>query len=63
MMSVESNIEDVQEPINTAPLEVKQIIERVCRLEKSRLARKSKGAINDDILGIIKEAVKEVVQE
>ncbi|BAZ80544.1 MAG: hypothetical protein ACKO9I_05135 [Sphaerospermopsis kisseleviana] len=62
-MSTESNIEDVQAPINTAPPEVKQIIERVCRLEKSRLARKSKGAINDDILGIIKEAVKEVVQE
>jgi uncharacterized protein (UPF0335 family) len=57
-MSTESSIEDVQAPITTAPPEVKQIIERVCRLEKSRLARKSKGAINDDILGIIKEAVQ-----
>lgn len=57
-MSQELNIEDVQAPITTAPPEVKQIIERVCRLEKSRLARKSKGAINDDILGIIKEAVQ-----
>ncbi|MBD2292198.1 hypothetical protein H6G06_01555 [Anabaena sphaerica FACHB-251] len=57
-MSTESNLEDVQAPINTAPPEVKQIIERVCKLEKSRLARKSKGAINDDILTIVKEAVQ-----
>ncbi|WP_353929590.1 hypothetical protein WJM97_14895 [Okeanomitos corallinicola TIOX110] len=57
-MSTELDIEDVQAPITTAPPEVKQIIERVCRLEKSRLARKSKSAINDDILGIIKEVVQ-----
>ncbi|MDB9465006.1 hypothetical protein [Dolichospermum circinale] len=57
-MKLESNIEDVQEPISSAPPEVKQIIEKVWRLEKSRLDRKSKGHINDDILAIVKEAVQ-----
>ena len=57
-MIPEANIEDVQEPITTAPPEVKQIIEKVWRLEKSRLDRKSKGHINDDILTIVKEAVQ-----
>ncbi|HLO84213.1 MAG TPA: hypothetical protein VK203_04240 [Nostocaceae cyanobacterium] len=51
-------VEDVQEPIITAPPEVRQIIERVCKLEKSRLDRKKKSHINDDILEIIKEEVK-----
>ncbi|WP_177176176.1 hypothetical protein [Trichormus sp. NMC-1] len=57
-MIPEANIEDVQEPITTAPPEVKQIIDKVCKLEKSRLDRKSKGHINDDILTIVKEAVQ-----
>jgi hypothetical protein len=57
-MIPESNIEDIQEPITNAPPEVKQIIEKVCKLEKSRLDRKSKGHINDDILTIVKEAVQ-----
>ncbi|WGV25994.1 hypothetical protein [Halotia branconii] len=57
-MSQELNIDDVQEPINSASPEVQQIIERVWKLEKSRLDRKSKGHINDDILDIVKEAVK-----
>ena len=57
-MISESNIENVQEPITNAPPEVKQIIEKVWRLEKSRLDRKSKGHINDDILTIVNEAVQ-----
>jgi hypothetical protein len=57
-MSRETNIENVQEPINTAPPEVKKIIEQVWQLEKSRLDRKSNSHINDDILAIIKEAVQ-----
>jgi hypothetical protein len=57
-MISETNIEDVQEPITSAPPEVKQIIEKVWRLEKGRLDRKSKGHINDDILTIVKEAVQ-----
>jgi predicted Ser/Thr protein kinase len=57
-MTREPNIEDVQEPITTAPQEVRQIIERVWQLEKSRLDRKSLSHINDDILAIVKEVVK-----
>ncbi len=52
------NIDEVQEPINSASPEVRQIIERVWHLEKSRLDKKSFGHINDDILAIVKEAVK-----
>ncbi|MCM0590333.1 MAG: hypothetical protein HEQ35_15135 [Gloeotrichia echinulata IR180] len=57
-MSAEANIDDVTEPINSAPAEVKQIIERVWYLEKSRLDKKINSHINDDILAIVKEAVK-----
>lgn len=49
---------DVQEPILTAAPEIRQIIERVCQLEKNRLDRKSQGHINDDIVKIIKEEVQ-----
>jgi len=48
---------NVQEPILTAPPEVRQIIERVWQLEKSRLDKRSLSHINDDILKIVKEAV------
>lgn len=57
-MSLETNIDDVQEPIISAPPEVRQIIERVWKLEKSRIDKKSKGHINDDILNIVKEEVR-----
>jgi hypothetical protein len=57
-MPKEHNIDDVHEPINNAPAEVKQIIERVWQLEKSRLDKKSFSHINDDILMIIKESVR-----
>ncbi|QSJ17862.1 hypothetical protein JYQ62_03055 [Nostoc sp. UHCC 0702] len=57
-MSQEANIDDVQEPITSAPPEVRQIIERVWQLEKSRLDKKSLSHINDDILAIVKEAVR-----
>jgi hypothetical protein len=52
------NNNDVQEPILTAPPEVRQIIERVWQVEKSRLDKKSFSHINDDILKIVKEAVQ-----
>lgn len=48
----------VMEPIHTAPPEVQEIIEKVWQIEKRRLAQKSFSHINDDILLIIKEAVK-----
>lgn len=57
-MITESNMSDVQEPILTAAPEIRQIIERVCQLEKNRLDRKSQGHINDDIVKIIKEEVQ-----
>ena len=57
-MTTESNLSDVQEPIISAEPEVRQIIERVCQLEKNRLDRKSQGHINDDIVKIIKEEVQ-----
>ncbi|MBD2445664.1 hypothetical protein H6G76_00565 [Nostoc sp. FACHB-152] len=57
-MLPEQNIDDVQEPIINAPPEVRQIIERVWHLEKSRLDKKSNSPINDDILAIVKEAVQ-----
>ncbi|MBD2663521.1 hypothetical protein B6N60_03417 [Richelia sinica FACHB-800] len=52
------NIEDLYEPINNAPLEVRQIIDKVLKLEKSRLDRKRKSHINEDILEIVKESVQ-----
>lgn len=57
-MNKQGNIDEVQEPIINAPPEVRQIIERVWNLEKSRLDKKSLSHINDDILAIVKEVVQ-----
>ncbi|MBW4589600.1 hypothetical protein [Aetokthonos hydrillicola] len=57
-MSKEIHIDDVHEPITTASAEVRQIIERVWQLEKSRIDKKINSHINDDILTIVKEAVR-----
>ncbi|MEH2122703.1 hypothetical protein [Nostoc sp.] len=57
-MSQEANIDDVQEPITSASPEVRQIIERVWKLEKGRLDKKINSHINDNILDIIKEEVR-----
>ncbi|GAC1451047.1 MAG: hypothetical protein NVS2B14_17600 [Chamaesiphon sp.] len=57
-MTKEPSINDVQEPILTAPPEVRQIIERVWQIERSRLDKKNPRHINDDILSIVKEAVR-----
>ena len=57
-MSNESNINDVQQPIIDAPPEVRQIIERVLEAEKDKLYMKIPRYINDDILAIVKEAVR-----
>lgn len=50
--------QNLLEPIHTASPEVREIIERVWQIEKRRLDQKSFSHINDDILLIIKEAVK-----
>lgn len=51
------DLSDVQEPITSAPPEVRQIIERVLEIEKDKLYMKSPRYISDDILKIIKEAI------
>lgn len=58
--SYNANIDlgDVQEPIISAPPEVRQIIERVLQAEKDKLYMKFPRNINDDILIIIKEEVQ-----
>ena len=48
---------DVQQPITSAPPEVRQIIERVLEIEKDKLYIRSPRHINDDILKIIKQAI------
>ena len=57
-MNQETNINDIQAPITTAPPEVKNIIEKVLQAEKDKLYMKSPWNINDDILKIIKEEVQ-----
>lgn len=57
-MTNEPNLNDVQEPITSAPPEVRQIIERVLQAEKDKLHSKSPRNINDDILKIVKEAIQ-----
>ncbi|BAY20736.1 hypothetical protein NIES2100_04800 [Calothrix sp. NIES-2100] len=57
-MSPDQNIDDVQEPITSAPPAVRQIIERVWKLEKGRLDKRINSHINDEILVIIKEEVR-----
>ncbi|NJL67083.1 MAG: hypothetical protein HC849_02010 [Oscillatoriales cyanobacterium RU_3_3] len=54
---VDRDLTSIQEPITTAPPEVRQIIERVLEIEKDKLYMKSPRYISDDILKIIKEAV------
>jgi hypothetical protein len=51
-------LSDVQEPITSAPPEVRCIIERVLQAEKDKLYMKIPRNINDDILKIIKEEVQ-----
>lgn len=56
-MTKELSMSDVQEPIATAPPEVRRIIERVLKAERDKLYMKNPRHINDDILTIIKEEV------
>lgn len=51
-------LNDVQEPINTAPEEVQVIIQKVLEVEKDKLYQKNPRYINDDILKIIKETIQ-----
>ena len=53
-----SDLSSIQEPITTAPPEVKEIIEQVLQLEKDKLYLKTPRNINEDILNIIKKVVQ-----
>ena len=53
-----SDLTSIQEPITDAPAEVKQVIEKVLKLEKDKLYLKTPRNINDDILSIIKQVVQ-----
>ncbi len=57
-MPTASSMNDVQEPITSAPPEVRQIIELVLQAEKDKLYMKIPRHINDDILKIVKEEVQ-----
>lgn len=57
MMKVNVDIQTVQEPITNASPEVREIIERVLKLEKEKLYQRSPRNINDDILKIVKETI------
>ncbi|MEG4231704.1 hypothetical protein QUA40_06270 [Microcoleus sp. Pol11C3] len=50
-------LSDVQEPITSAPPEVRQIIERVLEIEKDKLYMRAPRYISDDILKVIKEVI------
>lgn len=54
---INDRLGSVEEPILSAPPEVRQIIERVLQAEKEKLHRSNPRNINDDILRIIKEEV------
>ena len=53
----DKDLSDVQQPITSAPPEVRQIIEQVLEIEKDKLYMKSPRYISDDILKVIKEAI------
>jgi hypothetical protein len=57
-MKPQSDPNDIQEPYVSAPPEVREIIDRVLKLEKDKLYLKTPRNINDDILKIVKEAVQ-----
>jgi len=52
------NINKVQEPIIQASPEVREIIEKVLKLEKDKIYQKNLRYINDDILKIIKDVIR-----
>lgn len=58
VINPDSNMQDIQEPITSAPPEVREIIEKVLEIEKNRLYKRNPRNINDDILRIVKEAIQ-----
>jgi hypothetical protein len=52
------DLQDPMEPLRREPSEIRNIIERVLKLEAERLYQE-RPHINDDVLRIIKEAVND----
>ena len=57
-MAESETLNTVQEPITNAPPEIREIMERVLKLEKDKLYMKIPRNINDDILRIVKEVIQ-----
>lgn len=53
-----TDLTSIQEPITSAPPEVRKIVEQVLKLEKEKLYLKTPRNINDDILNIIKHTIQ-----
>ncbi|GAB4525890.1 MAG: hypothetical protein Tsb0014_05610 [Pleurocapsa sp.] len=53
-----NNLSSIQEPITSASPQIKEIIERVLKLEKEKLYLKTPRNINEDILQIIKQVIQ-----
>jgi hypothetical protein len=58
MTNTDNNFQNIQEPILSAPEDVRKIIDRVLKLEKDKLYQRNPRNINDDILTIIKEVIQ-----
>ncbi|MGB3403829.1 MAG: hypothetical protein WBA77_14165 [Microcoleaceae cyanobacterium] len=50
--------EEIEDPLNNASAEVKDIIEQVLQAERDKLYMKNPRNIKDDILKIIKEVIQ-----
>ncbi len=58
MMNSDFDLQNIQQPILTASSEVREIIERVLKIEKEKLYLKIPKNIQEDIITIIKEVVQ-----
>ncbi|MGK7945118.1 MAG: hypothetical protein AB4058_11680 [Microcystaceae cyanobacterium] len=52
------NLQKIQEPILTAPPDVRQIIEGVIKIEKEKLYLKVPKNIQEDIMTLIKKVIQ-----
>jgi hypothetical protein len=58
MNDIDNNLQNIQEPILSAPEDVRKIIDRVLKLERDKLYQRNPRNINDDVLTIIKEVIQ-----
>ncbi|MBO9997727.1 MAG: hypothetical protein J7641_01765 [Cyanobacteria bacterium SID2] len=55
----QKSLENVWEPIETAPPEVRKIVEDVLKIERRRISTQKTYGISNDILKVIKDAIPE----